>query len=95
MTTANNTNPIPEFKHVFFCHSEFGNLLSVCGQSNEMFGDMSRVFGVVQEPLASGPRVGDGFLRSECFRSNDEQRRFRIQLLHRLRQVSSVCSADV
>ena len=74
-----SAHPIPELEHVAGIDAEFLHLRTVGGDCNEMGGDIFFFAAMGKKPLPRSAGIGHGFLGSESFRGDDEQRGFRVQ----------------
>ena len=83
-------DPVPEFEHVVRIDSERLDRLAVRRERDEMLRDRLDVAELLEEPALRRFRVRHGLLRRKRLRSDDKERRFRIQLLERLDDVRSV-----
>ena len=68
-----STDPIPELEHVILRYTEGGDGLGVRAEGDKMLGDVSLVFGGLEEPVSSTLSIGDCFLSSEGLAGNDEE----------------------
>jgi len=89
-----SADPIPELEHVLLRNTEGGNSLGVRTEGDEMLGDVSLVFGGLEEPVSSTLGVGDCFLSSEGFAGDDEERSLGVTNPHSLSEMGSVDVRD-
>jgi len=85
-----STDPIPELEHVLLRYTKGGHRLGVRTEGDEMFGDVSLIFGGLEEPVSSTLSIGDCFLSSEGFAGNDEERSLGVTNPQSLGEVGSV-----
>ena len=85
------TDPVPELEHVRRVDPELGDLLGVRRDRDEVLGDGRVVAAEAgQQPVARGPRVGEGLERAERLRAHDEEGLLGIEPAHRLPEVVAV-----
>ena len=75
--------PIPEFKHMRGVDAKLGHCFFVGGNRDKVLGDVFFV-ALAQEPLARRIGIGERFLSGKGFRSDDEQRGFRMHFIQRV-----------
>ena len=84
-----STHPVPEREHVFRIDPKGTHCLGV-GRDRDK---VARQFGrrcMLQKPAARRLRVHHGFLRGKCLGGDDEQGRFRIDLLQHRMQIVTI-----
>lgn len=91
---VSSADPIPELEHILLRDTEGGNGLGVCTEGDEMLGDMSLVFGGLEEPVSSALGIGNCFLSSEGFAGDDEERGLGVTNPQSLSEMGSVDVRD-
>ena len=89
-----STDPIPELEHVLLRDTEGGDSLGIRTEGDEMLGNVSLVFGGLEEPVSSTLSVGDCLLSSEGFAGNDEERSLGVTNPQSLSEMGSVDVRD-
>ena len=87
--------PIPEAEHVGGVDAELGDLLGICGNSDEVLGDSGFVTPETGErPLAGRGGIGHGLQRGKCLGRNDEERLSGVEVVGGLGEVGAVHIGD-
>ena len=87
------TDPGLEAEHVLGVDTKLANLLSICGKSNEVFGNIL-LFGGLEEPLLCGVGICGCLGGSEGLGGNEEEGRLGVRVLEGFGNVGAVDIGD-
>ena len=87
-------DPVPELEHVFLRDTEGGDSLGVGTEGDEVLGNMTLVFGGLEEPVPSTLGVSDSLLSGEGLAGNDEESSLGVANPKSLSEMGSVDVGD-